>query len=239
MLHGTTSNMLLDVIWSIRQVILSEKKQNCLQMSCSWYAGVHKFFGRISWIELIFLQLLLCYLCYLPSQSCLRCTVSEPWPVDWSNLWRTEKCRCWSVSRLALKPLGFFSLIKVEVKVENCPVSFQELGQVTPSISTISFFVVGPGTSEHYWVECGRIESSFSALLMLLHEVVFPITRYLITTCVFEQLWLLRSKWDYFVLADALQPRPRTLPIIYSISSCCLLGERVDLQKWGLMLLLS
>lgn len=129
MLHGTTSNMLLDVIWSIRQVILSEKKQNCLQMSCSWYAGVHKFFGRISWIELIFLQLLLCYLCYLPSQSCLRCTVSEPWPVDWSNLWRTEKCRCWSVSRLALKPLGFFSLIKVEVKVENCPVSFQELGQ--------------------------------------------------------------------------------------------------------------
>lgn len=166
-------------------------------------------------------------------------SLHSPLPVDLSNLWRTEECRYRSVRRLALScevARIFFPLSKFKI----FPSPFPGAGTtVTPSVRTISFFVVRPGTSEHYWMECRRIESSFSALLMLLDEVVFPITRYLITTRVCEQLWLLRSKWDYFVLADALQPRPRSFAIIYSTSSCCLPGERVDLQKCGLMLLLS
>jgi len=60
-------------------------------------------------------------------------------------------------------------------------------------------------------MEGGRTESSFSAFLMLLCAIVFPVTRYLITTRVCEQVWLLRLKWDYFVHADALQLRSKSL----------------------------
>lgn len=126
MLYGTTSNMLLHVIWSIRQVILSEKKQNCLQMLCSNDMLVFKILKKciinrtsISAVaSVLFVLLTFSELSSLPS----------PLPVDLSKLWRTEECRYWSLSRLALScEVARISFPRGSWKF-SCS-SFQELGQ--------------------------------------------------------------------------------------------------------------
>lgn len=53
-------------------------------------------------------------------------------------------------------------------------------------------------------------------------------------TCLWRGL-VLRLKWDYFIYADALQLRAKSLSVVcYKYdSSYCFCGGRVDLQKWG------
>lgn len=84
-------------------------------------------------------------------------------------------------------------------------------------------------------MEGGRIGSSFSALLMLLHEIAFPVTR---LPNHYTRLWTgLVAKVEMRLLHPcrcfATQGKKGCLTYYKYNSSYCLCGGRVDLQKRG------